>query len=51
VLKLMAHGHSNEQIAGRLGLRPNTVSFRIGQIFRRLELRNRIEGVAQLVPE
>ena len=51
VLKLMAHGHSNEEIAGRLGLRRNTVKFHISQIFRRLGVRNRIEAVAQLVPD
>jgi DNA-binding NarL/FixJ family response regulator len=51
VLKLIAHGHSNEEIAGRLGLQRNTVKFHISQIFRRLGVRNRIEAVAQLVPD
>jgi two-component system, NarL family, nitrate/nitrite response regulator NarL len=48
VLKLMALGHSNEEIAGLLGLRPNTIKFHISDIFRRLGVRNRIEAIAQL---
>jgi DNA-binding NarL/FixJ family response regulator len=48
VLKLIAHGHSNDEIAARLGVRPNTVKFHISDIFRRLGARNRIEAVAQL---
>ena len=51
VLKLMAHGHSNEEIARRLGLQRNTVKFHISQIFRRLGVRNRIEAAARLLPE
>jgi DNA-binding NarL/FixJ family response regulator len=50
VLKLMAHGHSNEEIATSLGLQRNTVKFHISQIFRRLGVRNRIEA-ARLLPE
>jgi DNA-binding NarL/FixJ family response regulator len=48
VLKLIAHGHSNDEIAALLGVRPNTVKFHISDIFRRLGVRNRIEAVAQL---
>jgi DNA-binding NarL/FixJ family response regulator len=48
VLKLIAHGHSNDEIAVRLGVRPNTVKFHVSDIFRRLGVRNRIEAVAQL---
>ncbi|HLW96940.1 MAG TPA: response regulator transcription factor [Solirubrobacteraceae bacterium] len=51
VLKLMAHGQSNEEIARRLGLQRNTVKFHISQIFRRLGVRNRIEAAARLRPE
>jgi DNA-binding NarL/FixJ family response regulator len=51
VLKLMAHGHSNEEIARRLGLQRNTVKFHISQIFRRLGVRNRIEAAARLLSE
>ncbi|HEX4035805.1 MAG TPA: response regulator transcription factor [Solirubrobacteraceae bacterium] len=51
VLKLMAHGHSNEEIARRLGLQRNTVKFHVSQIFRRLGVRNRIEAAARLRPE
>jgi DNA-binding NarL/FixJ family response regulator len=48
VLKLIAHGQSNDEIAAQLGVRPNTVKFHISDIFRRLGVRNRIEAVAQL---
>jgi DNA-binding NarL/FixJ family response regulator len=48
VLKLMALGHSNEEIADLLGLRPNTIKFHISDIFRRLGVRNRIEAITQL---
>ena len=48
VLKLMSLGHSNEEIADLLGVRPNTIKFHISEIFRRLGARNRIEAIAQL---
>jgi DNA-binding NarL/FixJ family response regulator len=48
VLELVAQGYSNEEIAQRLGLRPNTVKFHISEIFRRLGVRNRIEAIAQV---
>jgi DNA-binding NarL/FixJ family response regulator len=48
VLKLMALGHSNEEIAELLGVRPNTIKFHISEIFRRLGVRNRIEAIAQV---
>ena len=48
VLELVAQGYSNEEIAERLGLRPNTVKFHISEIFRRLGVRNRIEAIAQV---
>jgi DNA-binding NarL/FixJ family response regulator len=48
VLKLMSLGHSNDEIAGLLGVRPNTIKFHISEIFRRLGARNRIEAIAQL---
>ncbi|HEY1775797.1 MAG TPA: response regulator transcription factor [Solirubrobacteraceae bacterium] len=48
VLQLMALGHSNEEIAELLGLRPNTIKFHVSDIFRRLGVRNRIEAISQL---
>jgi DNA-binding NarL/FixJ family response regulator len=48
VLELVALGYSNEEIADRLGLRPNTVKFHISEIFRRLGVRNRIEAATRL---
>ena len=48
VLELVAQGFSNDEIADKLGLRPNTVKFHISEIFRRLGVRNRIEAIAQV---
>jgi DNA-binding NarL/FixJ family response regulator len=48
VLTLMSHGHSNEEIADLLGVRPNTIKFHVSDIFRRLRARNRIEAIARL---
>jgi DNA-binding NarL/FixJ family response regulator len=48
VLKLVSRGYSNEEIAERLDVRPNTVKFHISEIFRRLGVRNRIEAIASL---
>ncbi len=48
VLKLVSHGYSNDEIAERLAVRPNTVKFHISEIFRRLGVRNRIEAIASL---
>jgi two-component system, NarL family, response regulator DegU len=48
VLKLVSRGYSNEEIAQRLEVRPNTVKFHLSEIFRRLGVRNRIEAIATL---
>lgn len=48
VLKLISLGHSNDEIAELLNVRPNTIKFHVSEIFRRLGARNRIEAVAQL---
>ena len=48
VLELVAQGCTTEEIAARLGLRPNTVKFHISEIFRRLGARNRIEAITVL---
>ena len=48
VLKLVSRGYSNEEIAQRLDVRPNTVKFHLSEIFRRLGVRNRIEAIASL---
>jgi two-component system nitrate/nitrite response regulator NarL len=48
VLRLVSRGYSNEEIAVRLDVRPNTVKFHISEIFRRLGVRNRIEAAARL---
>jgi len=48
VLKLVSCGYSNDEIAERLDVRPNTVKFHLSEIFRRLGVRNRIEAIAAL---
>jgi DNA-binding NarL/FixJ family response regulator len=48
VLKLIAEGHSNGEIADILGLRPNTIKFYVSEIFRRLGVHNRIEAIAHV---
>jgi len=44
VLELIAEGQSNEEIAERLGLSPNTVKFYVRDLYQRLGVRNRIEA-------
>ncbi len=48
VLKLVSCGFSNDEIAERLDVGPNTVKFHISEIFRRLGVRNRIEAIARV---
>jgi len=48
VLRLVSRGHSNEEVAELLEVRPNTVKFHMSEIFRRLGVRNRIEAIARV---
>ena len=45
VLKLIAQGQTNHQIAGQLGVSENTVRFHVGNILSKLEVGNRTEAV------
>ena len=45
VLKWMAHGLSNKEIAHRLGLTPRTVEFHVGNILHKLGVVSRLEAV------
>jgi len=47
ILRLMARGLSNPEIAGSLGLRPATVRLHIRQILRRLGAANRTQAVSR----
>ncbi len=47
ILRLMAHGHSNPQIAHTLVLAVSTVRWYVKQIFRKLEVHNRTQAAAQ----
>jgi two-component system response regulator DesR len=44
VLEHVALGHSNEEIARRLFISPNTVKFHLREIYSRLGVRNRVEA-------
>ncbi|MDQ1382554.1 MAG: two-component system, NarL family, response regulator DevR [Actinomycetota bacterium] len=44
VLRLIAEGFSNREIASRLHLSENTVKSHLQEIFRRLQVRNRVEA-------
>jgi len=55
VLRLLAAGNSNKQIAGRLHLSPNTVKTHIARLYEKLEAARRTEAVLrarelQLIP-
>lgn len=45
VLRLMAHGLSNDEIADRLGKKTGTVKFHSNNIFRKLQVQNRQQAV------
>jgi DNA-binding CsgD family transcriptional regulator/tetratricopeptide (TPR) repeat protein len=46
VLDLLAHGHTNAQIASRLFLSPKTVEHHVGRILAKLGVRSRAEAAA-----
>lgn len=48
VLQHLAAGHSNEEIARRLFISPNTVKFHLRVIYGRLGVRNRVEAARHL---
>lgn len=45
VLKLLAEGRSNKEIANDLDLSPNTVKTHIARLFEKLEVRRRTEAI------
>jgi DNA-binding NarL/FixJ family response regulator len=44
VLQYLAAGHSNDEIARRLFISPNTVKFHLRVIYERLGVHNRVEA-------
>ncbi|MBN2072901.1 MAG: response regulator transcription factor [Actinobacteria bacterium] len=46
VLSFIATGLSNDEIAGKLVVSPNTVKFHVGNILNKLNVRNRTEAIA-----
>ncbi|MDO9338450.1 MAG: response regulator transcription factor [Caulobacter sp.] len=47
VLKELAAGHSNREIADRLRVSPNTVKTHIARLFEKLEARRRTDAIAR----
>jgi DNA-binding NarL/FixJ family response regulator len=47
VLRLMAEGYGNKQIAARLGISDHTVKFHISSILAKLSVSSRTEAVTQ----
>ncbi|WGM37538.1 response regulator transcription factor [Caulobacter sp. NIBR1757] len=47
VLKELAAGHSNKEIAQRLHVSPNTVKTHIARLFEKLEARRRTDAIAR----
>ncbi len=45
VLQALAAGHSNKEIAARLGVSPNTVKTHVARLFEKLEARRRTEAI------
>lgn len=45
VLELLAAGRSNKEIAGALGVSPNTVKTHIAKLYGKLEVRRRTEAI------
>jgi len=55
VLRLLASGRSNKEIAGRLNVSPNTVKTHVARLFQKLEAQRRTEAILrarelQLIP-
>lgn len=48
VLRLVAEGLSNRQIAARLGLRPQTVKNHVHRVFEKLDVHSRLELIGSL---
>jgi DNA-binding NarL/FixJ family response regulator len=51
ILRLMSEGFSNREIASRVHLSENTVKSHVQDIFRKLEVRNRVEAALRATRE
>jgi two-component system, NarL family, response regulator DevR len=51
ILRLISQGYSNREIASRIHLSENTVKSHTQEIFRKLEVRNRVEAAIRATKE
>ena len=51
ILRLVCDGLSNAEIAGRLGISPETVKSELKRIFRKIEVKNRTQAAVLLIRE
>jgi len=49
VIELIAAGCSNEEVASRLGISPRTVESHVAKLYRKLEVRTRVQAVSRAV--
>lgn len=49
ILVLLARGHTVRQIATRLGISPRTVETHVAKLYRKLEVRTRVQAVSRAV--
>jgi DNA-binding NarL/FixJ family response regulator len=47
VLRLLAHGQSNAEIAAELGISPRTVASHVASVYRRLQVETRVDAAAE----
>ena len=51
MVRLASRGYSNREIAAQMSLTENTVKSHLQDIFRRLDVRNRVEAVMRATQE
>jgi DNA-binding CsgD family transcriptional regulator len=49
ILVLISHGLTMRQVATRLGISPRTVETHVAKVYRKLEVRSRVQAVSRAV--